>query len=514
MKKISFILVTIIILISFTSCKKNIVKNNNTLVVCLGSEPTNFNINLAGSTAIYPASNIMSHLIGRDDMNNYVNDLTDSWSISEDGMEYTFHLVKNVKWHDNQPFSSMDVKWTFEEIINKKGLLVDRLDLIDTIKCSDDNTVVFKLREPDASFLSIISAVLIMPKHIYEGTDWSDNPANIHPIGTGPYKFVEYKRGTSITLEANNDYFRGRPKIDKLVYKIIPDENTAVQAFKNGEVDILDYSSAVTPSAVPELEMLKGVKVVKSISTSRQYIAFNLKKEPFSDLKVRQAISLAVDRDEIVKKAHKGYAQKAEGFYTPAVGWAYNDKDVLPGRDVYKAKKLLEEAGYLPDKDGIRIKDLNIVTFYFPAFADIARVVQENLKEIGIESKITMLEYSTWEQQVKKGDFDLVIIGGDQGCDPESLSVRIGSRGFINVMGYSNDKIDNLLEKGRKTFRQDERANIYKEIQRVMSEELPIVPLSEWMYIVVMRDYISGHPIDDGLGRVPSAQYSLLKIDK
>lgn len=514
MKKLLYILVIIIASVSIASCSNNSMPaDDKTLVVCMGNDPIHFNPNIAESIAGYPASNIMSHLIGRDDMNNYVVDLAESWSISDEGKKYTFNLTKNVRWHDGEPFTAADVEWTFKTIIKEKGLLVNRLSSIDSIACPDDLTVVFKLKEPDASFLSVVANAFILPRHIYEGTDWRTNAANLRPIGTGPFKFVEYKRDSSIILEANDDYFRGRPNIDKLIYRIIPDENTAVQAFKNGEVDILDYSSAVTPSAVPELEGMNGVRVVKSISTSRQYIAFNLMKEPFDSIDMRQAVAFAVDRDEIVAKAHKGYGSKAEGFYTPAVTWAYNDRDVLPKRDLDNAIRALNRAGYYPDQDGVRLKDIDIVTFQFPTFVDMARVVQENLKEIGIEANITVLEYSAWYEQVRRGDFHIAIVGGDWGSDPEGLTVRVNTHGFMNIMGYSNPEIDYLLEKGRKTFIQDERAAIYKDVQKIISEDLPIVPLSEWMYIVATRDYINGHPIDDGLGKIPSGQYSLIRID-
>lgn len=513
-RKISLMLGIIIIFISFTACKNRSTGNIKTVLVCLGDDPAHFNVNLDDCDGIFPATNIFNRLIARDDMNNYVMDLAESWSVSEDGKEYTFYLNKGVRWHDGELFTSQDVKWTFDTIIKEKGLLVNRLNSIDKIICSDDFTVKFRLKIPDASFLSVVSDTFIMPKHIYEGTDWTVNKANKHPIGTGPFKFLDHRRCVSITLEANDNYFRGRPQIDRLIYSIIPDENAAIQAFKNREIDVIDYSSAVSPAAVPLLENMKGVKVVKSITTSRQYMAFNFKKELFNKLEIRQAIALAVDRDEIVEKAQKGYGQKAEGFYTPAVAWAYNDKAVLPERNVKKAKELLDKAGYKPDEEGLRIRNVNLVTIQFPVFLDIAKIVQANLREIGIEAKINVLEYSLWLQKVKRGNFDIAILGGDQGSDPEGLSARIGTEGALNFMGYSNVKIDNLLNKGKSTFRQEERANIYKEVQRIMSEELPIVPLSECMNIAVTKNYIKGHPIDDGIGKVPSAQYFLLEVNK
>lgn len=515
MKKSRFSILILMVIITLVSCGKSYDEpvSEKTLVVCLGNNPLHFNVNLEDCLGHYPAFNIMNSLIGRDDRNNYVADLAESWSISKDGKTYTFYLTKDIKWHDDEPFTSSDVKWTFDIIIKEKGLMVDRLKTINNIECPNDDTVIFNLKEPDASLLSVIPSVKILPKHIYNGTDWRTNEANLKPIGTGPFKFVEYKRNVSVTLEANEDYFRGRPKIDKLIFSIIPDENTAIQAFINKEVDILDYSSAVMPSAVKELERIRDVKVTKAPSTSRQYIAFNMKKYPFNQLKLRQAVALTVDRDEIVAKAHKGYGWKAQGFYTPTIAWAYNEDSLLPDRNIEKAKRLLDNFGYYPDEKGVRVKNLEIVTFQFPTFVDIAKIVQANLKEIGIDAKITVLEYSAWYRKVRKGDFDIAILGGDHGSDPERLSERVGSNGFMNIMGYSNKEIDELLVKGKQTFKQYERASIYKKVQTLISQDMPIVPLSEWMYIVVTRNSLSGHPINDGLGRVPTARYSLIEIN-
>ncbi|QED49114.1 ABC transporter substrate-binding protein [Cytobacillus dafuensis] len=527
MKRIMFLMLVTVMFISIVGCtdssssntqsstnESSEKKNEKTAVIALGSDPVHFNPNVGDGGSGYVTSNVLSSLITQDDGFNILPDLAESWDISEDGKIYTFHLQKDVKWHDGEPFKSKDVKWTIDEIIEKKGFIVNQLGSIKEITCPDDQTVVIELKEPNAAILSILSGAVIMPSHLYEGTDWVENSVNQHPIGTGPFKFVEHKRGISVTLEANKDYFKGAPKIDKLVFSVIPDENTVVQSFLNGEVDVIDYSSAITPAAVPSLEKTEGVKVVKTLSNSRQYMIANLEKKPWNDVRVREALAYAIDRDELVKKAHKGYAWRAEGFYTPAVEWAYNDKDVMPERDVEKAKQLLDEAGLTPDKNGVRLKDIEILIFQFPVFTDIAKVVQSNLKEIGIETTISTLEYSAWDEKVRNGDFELTILGGNHGIDPEGLFVRVGTGGAMNLMHYSNPEIDRLLAEGLKTADQDERAVIYKEIQKIMSEEYPVLPLTEWMYIFVMKDYISGHPIDDGIGKVGGAEYSILDVNK
>lgn len=516
-----FVLLTIAIFI-IAGCTPDSGNNSSTssgdeekvVVIALGNDPQHFNTNFTdASSGGYITANVLNSLVALDDAHNILPDLANDWEIADDAKEYTFHLEEGVKWHDGEDFSSKDVQWTINEILDKKGFDYDQLKLVEEVETPDDTTVVIKLSEPNSALLSVLTNVKILPAHIYEGTDWGTNPANQEPIGTGPFKFVEHKKAVSITLEANEDYFKGRPNVDRLIFNIIPDENTVVQSFLNGEVDIIDYSSALSPGAVPELEKADDVKMVQTISNSRQYMIMNLDRDPWKDAKVREAFAYAIDRDEIVDKAHKGYAEKAEGFYTPTVEWSFNDVDIMPERDIEKAKELLDEAGLTEDSNGVRIDDLQLLLFEFPVFNDIAKVVQSNLKEIGIESTISSLEYSAWDEKVRNGDFDVTILGGNWGIDPEHLSVRTGSSGSMNLMNYSNSDIDELLAEGLKVVEQEDRADIYKEVQKLMSEDYPLLPLTEWMYLFAMKDNITGHPIDDGIGKVGGADYSLIDIE-
>lgn len=462
------------------------------LVVAATGEPLHFNVNATNAGSNMAAINIYSALFKTTVTGEIVPDLCKEYTISEDGLTYTFNLYDNVKWHDGEDFSSEDVKYTIEAIIENKGNNVERLSCIKEIECPDKNTVVFKLSEKSAGLIAILPQAKILAKHLYEGTDWLENPANQSPVGTGPFKFVEYNKGTNVTIEAFDDYFLGRPKVDKIVYQTIPDENTIVQAYINNEIDMMDLAGAISPAAMPNLEKQPNTKITTMISADRQYMVTNLSKAPWDDVRVRQAVAMALNTDEMVEKAHKGYAEKAVGFYTPAVSWAYTDEYKMPERDVEKAKQLLDEAGYTPNSDGVRIKDAEIVIFQFAVFSDIAKVVQANLKEIGIESKITTLEYAAWEERLQGGDFDIAIIGGYHGPDPDVMGIRIGENGTLNFMKYKNDRIEELFKLGREANEED-RAQYYYEMQKIMSEELPVMPLTEWCYIVVTKDNITGH---------------------
>lgn len=467
-------------------------KSGGTLIVPISTDPPHFNGNAAQTAGGTPASNIFSRLFRRTVTGVMVNDLVDDYSISEDGLVYTFNLHSGVKWHDGTPFTSEDVKFTYETHIREKGQNVEYIEMIENIECPDENTVIFHLSRINAPLINVLTFA-ILPKHLYEGTDWLDNPANQHPIGTGPFKFVERNKGVSITVEANDEYFRGRPAIDKIVFTVIPDENTLVQSYLNNEIDVIDLSAAVSPAAMPTLENAPGTNIKTMISADRQYMITNLSKEPWSDVRVRRAVAMAVNREEMVDKAHKGYAVVAEGFYTPAVEWAHTDKYKLPAFDVEGAKALLDEAGLTPDANGVRIKDCEIVIFQFAVFSDMARIVQSSLKEIGIECTITTLEYAAWDERCANGDFDIAIIGGYHGPDPEVMRIRIGAGGVLNYMQYHSDEIEDLLLRGSSTSDIEERQKIYYEMQRVMSEDLPVIPLTEWCYIVITRDYVDKH---------------------
>lgn len=217
-------------------------KQGGTIVVGIPQDPQSFNPNAKTDDVLFDiGQNIFSRLIKLNNKQELVPDLAEDYEVSPDGLQITFHLRKGVKWHDGEDCTSKDVKWTFDQIINEDGQIKSNLSSVESIEAPDDYTVIFHLTQNDSNLLSYLGwyGCLIMPAHLYEGTDWLDNPANKKPIGTGPFKFVEYKSGVSVTLERNDDYFGQVPYLDKIIYSVIPDSNTALQAFNNGELDIL-----------------------------------------------------------------------------------------------------------------------------------------------------------------------------------------------------------------------------------------------------------------------------------
>ncbi|SHK08374.1 peptide/nickel transport system substrate-binding protein [Hathewaya proteolytica DSM 3090] len=473
--------------------EQNAPKEGGTFVVSITKAPESFNPNAKVNDLAKPVlHNVFNQLVKINGNDQVVPDLAKSWDFSDDGKTITFHLQSNVKWHDGKDFSSEDVKWTFDEIIAKKGLASESLASVEEITCPDKDTVVFKLKEADVSMISALAwnGTFIMPMHIYKDTDWLTNEANNKPIGTGAFKFVEYKDKQTITLEKNKDFWGEKVYLDKVVFTVNEDDNTAYQSWKNGELDELDNS--VEPSEIEKLKSDKNYTVYNKLWPNRQYVLFNVKEGPFKDLKVRQAVELSIDRDEVFKKGFKGVGLKAEYFISPLYKWALDENVKIKGRDVEKAKKLLDEAGFPVKDNGIRFTT-TIDTF--GGYDEPLKVLQANFKEVGIELKINTLDDPGYDEKVWFGHkFELTILGGYQGPDISAMSQRFVTGGGINLGEYSNPELDKLFKQGTVVSDEAKRAEIYKGVQKILSEDLPCSFLAEKGAEIPTKAYVKGHP--------------------
>ena len=296
------------------------------------------------------------------------------------------------------------------------------------------------------------------------------------------------------------DYFGSVAQTDRLIYSIIPDPNTAVQAFLNGE---LDYLGAAAPASELDNLRAQGYVVNEQPYASRYYIAFNLREgRATADLKVRQAIAYGADRQAILDKALAGCGSIAEGFAPIAIAWAYNGEDVVPDRDVDKAIALLEEAGLTRDADGY------FLTLNFPnmtEFGDVASVFKDSMKDIGINIVINNMEPAAWQSAIlaPDPDFDLTVLSGYHGPDASAMAMCVGSTGTIQFMGYNNPEVDKYLAEGVATTDQETCAAAYKAMQKLLSQDLPILPLCEAVITEVAQSYLSDLPLSTpGLGSV------------
>lgn len=496
MKKIIASMLVMLLILAGCQSSDTSLEKDFTFVTVTSQEPQSFHPDRVSDDGAWPINqNVFSRLIKLNAFNEYVPDLAKSWEFSEDGMTLTFHLNSGVKWHDGEDFSSSDVKYTYDTIKSENFAMASNLSTVDSIDTPDADTVVFNLSVPDSSIVAKLSwyGMFILPQHIYEGTDHATNPANQSPIGTGPFKFVKYESGVAATLERFDDYFGGASDVKTLIFRIIPDQNTSYQAFLNGE---LDYIGSLPTQNVDDLDDDSNYEIVQTLGINRTYVTFNLEDEDFSKLEVRQAVAYALDQQSVFDRVG-GAGQKAEYLISPVFTDYINDSYTLPETNVDKAIELLESAGYTKNANGYYI-EADFDFFTGGNFADVATIVAANLEKAGIKLNLNALEYSAWVQKVRNdGNFSFTMLAGYQGPDVSGVDGRVKSDGATNIAGYANAEIDDLLSKAVQYSDVADRKEYYDEVQRILSEDLPIVFILENGYKTPIKTEFKGTPYQD-----------------
>lgn len=466
-------------------------KYGDTFVVGVGSDPQSLNGSISNNFFDkIIASNIYSMLIRLDYNMNPVSDLAENWSISEDGLTYTFNLRLGVKWHDGAPFTSADVKFTIEKVIlelhPRSGTYSE---IIDSVNTPDENTVVIHLKKPFGAFMNALGYdFFILPKHLYENTDIKNSSYNNEPVGTGPFIFEEWSRGDHITLTRNPDYFQdGLPYLDRLIFKIIPDASSRVLALESGEIDYLSYQN-LPSSAVPSLREVPDIVITnKGFESLGTILMLTLNNETpeLQDVRVRKAIAMAIDRDYINQHADYGLGVPATSPFA-STSWAYEPGVTKYAYDLEQAAALLDEAGYTPGPDGARMT----LRLTCDANVELNRktgdIVKANLAQVGIKVDYEPVERGVMLDRVYiKRDFDMQIHGFSTGADPAIdiarlyISTNIRPVNFTNGSAYSNPLVDELFTKGAEAIDSEERAAYYREAQRILTDELPVIWLLE-----------------------------------
>jgi len=417
-----------------------------------------------------------------------VGDLAESWTVSKDGLVITFKLKKNVKWHDGKPFTAEDVKWTYEKIIdpNVRTPYSSDFMLVKKLIIIDPYTIKIKYKKPYAPALESWSMGII-PKHIFEnipkGYDFNSHPANRNPVGTGPFKFVEWKTDEKIVLVANDDYFEGRPYIDRVMFRIIPDQSVQFLELRNESID----SMGLTPDQYKAYKdfFIKYNKF-RYPSFTYTYLGFNLLHPLFKEKNVRLAIAHALNKKEIIDGVLLGIGKPATGPFLPTT-WAYNPNVIDYDYNPEKSKKLLAECGWVDnDGDGI-LENNNKTKFEFTIITNqgnklrqlTAEIIQRQLQQVGIKVNIRILEWSAFINDfINKRNFEAVILGWALGRDPDQYSIWHSEQtkeGQYNFVSYKNKTVDELLVKGRSTFDQNQRQKIYREIHRLIFNDIPYI---------------------------------------
>ncbi|GAC1546200.1 MAG: peptide-binding protein [Herpetosiphon sp.] len=416
--------------------------------------------------------------------------LATKWEVSGDGKVYTFTIKDGVKWHDDQPFSAEDVKFSYDLYMNKDtgtpraGTLVKH---IKSVEVKAPNMVVFTLNDVVAPFMASDVGYGIVPKHILSSVAPKDLPTSeftkSKPIGTGPFKFKEQKAGESVALVANAAYHRGAPALDGYIWKFVKDTSALYQQLKTGDVDY----TGIQASFYEDAKAQTNITVYEYDTFGFQFFGYDLTPDKgpvfFRDQKVRQALFYGVDREGIVKKVRYGLSTVAQGTM-PLLSWAYQPDKITTRYDYdpKKANQLLDEAGYVKGPDGIRAKDGNKLAFTMYTYSGdktiegYMTVFQQNWKDLGVEMTPQYEEFSAFVTRITKTfDFQAFMVGFSWGVDPDQQTMwdsKQHGAGF-NIFNYSNPKVDELLDQGLKTLDQEKRKQIYLEMQNIILADAP-----------------------------------------
>jgi len=456
-----------------------------TLIVAHESDPGTFNPAITTSDDVHRVTDqIFNGLVGLDAGMNPIPELATSWDVVDEGRTYTFHLRPDVVWHDGAPFTSADVKFTFEEALLRfhSRTRAALAALVAGIDAPDAGTVVFRLRQPYGALLQRLDVVEapILPKHVFAGHDISSTPAKLAPIGTGPFEFVRYEKGQTVELKRNLQYFRrGFPKIDRLVFRVLPSATAAVAALERRDVD---FVPSIPAADVAKVKTTAGITVAESTGASgnafcQDVLIPNLTHPPFSIVDVRRAFYTAVDRSAIVDHLYFGQGTPSTGPVSRKLSWAYSPDVTAYPFDPDAAARLLDAAG-LPRKSG---GDRFSVAFTHPQpAAPLAGILREQLKRVGIDLVLDPLDTNTAVEKIfVTKSFDLGFASYCNGADPEIgirrmyASSNIGPVPFSNGAGYSSAQVDALFDQAARLLDRAARARVYAEVQRWLTDDLP-----------------------------------------
>jgi len=444
---------------------------------------------------------------------NIIGDLAERWDISEDGKELKFYLRRNARWHDGVPLTARDIKFTFEAILEPKNACPYAASYMDieSIEIIDDFTVKFKYSKPYAPALSKLGTEII-PQHILKDEDLRISKFKRNPIGCGPYIFRKWKTDQYLMLESNGDYFvEDRPYIGKYITRVIPDQAVQFLELVTGGIDAMSLTPYQYFYRTDTERFKKDYNKYKHLSRSYAYIGYNLNDNLFKDKKVRQALSYAIDKEEVIKGVLLGLGEPCTGpffketpyYSTRAEGYSYNKE---------KAQQLLTEAGWV-DADGNGILDKDGVPFKFKLITnqgnkdreDIATMVQRDWKELGIDVEIQIIAWAAFLKEfVDKKNFQAVILGWTLPLDPDCYVVwhsASSKEGGLNFISYKNEEVDKLIEEGVRTFDNKKRTEIYNRIHEIIADEAPYTFLYfPYERVAISKRFKGIEPAPAGIG--------------
>lgn len=464
-----------------------------TIVVAIGGDPPLLNPHFSTLPWVSMTSMaIFSTLIDHDLDIKPLPNLAESWTVAPDFKTFTFTLVRNARWHDGRRFTSADVKFTFEVVaskLNPSGPVVFRN--LERVETPDQFTAVFRFSQPNPVLLQYLGWPItgaVLPKHIYEGTDVRRNPANAAPVGTGPFRFVEWNRGNNIVLERNRSYFRkGLPYLDRVVFRVVRDPAGRVVALQNRDVDFVIGFDLPLSDSIPvrRSRELKAIFNVDRAISGQWWIGLNTSKAPFNDLRVRQAIAHAINKGLIWQRIFFGLGKVATGPISQYLGAEFNKNVPKYNYDPQRANQLLDEAGLRRGAGGIRFRAKFTFDGTSAEFTRIADILKENLAEVGIDVTLESFDFNTWFDRVYvKHDYDMSRGRHITGPDAiGAMNIEFHSRntqpGQRNYYFYNNPEADRLLEQGAVEPDPAKRLQIAHQLQVLIMRDLPVIFLMD-----------------------------------
>jgi peptide/nickel transport system substrate-binding protein len=469
-------------------------RRGGTLILVTGGDPTGFNVDITTAITDYlVGSQIYEGLTQIDQDFRPVPWLAKSWTVSDDGMRYTFQLVQ-AKWSDGQPMTSKDVKFTLEQVSSKYGSkFAAAAARIKNIATPDEGTVVIELDRPYGPLLFTLSSYgnsAILPEHIFAGTNVLENPASrTAPVGTGPFMLSEFARGDHVTLKRNPTYWQeGKPYLDEMIFKIIPNEANRVLALQAQEVDFCHFYYFPT-SHVAEAKANPKLQTREHGVPENRVLVLNVRNKPLSDVKVRQALFTAIDREFIRQSVFLGLGSVQKNAIDSRIPWAHDpdvDLSKLYPFDPAKAAKVLDEAGLHPDANGVRFELRYVYQIAEPGDEAIGQLLVQMWGKIGVK---VILQGGTQEFLIKRmfidWDFDLspqsFTTGGDPALGVARLYVSSAIRKapYVNASGYSTPEVDKLFDEGAGGSTPETRGVFYKKVAAVLARDIPTFPICE-----------------------------------
>jgi len=494
--KLSLLILSLLLI----SCSKNdsqtveyndnySIEKGGSLVNAMIGEPSNLIAMIAGDSASSAiAGNIFNSLIKYDEKLNHAPELAEKWEISADQKTITFTLKDNLVWADGTPLTSEDVLFTWKLVTDPNTRTPYASDYLLVKKAStpDKNTFEVTYEETYAPAIDTWASLHILPKHLLKDEDINNTYFSRKPTGSSYYQLDKWVSGQQVSLKSNINSSQGLPQIEQLISRIIPDTSSQFLELSADNIDLMSINPIQYQRVFPaRKDMLEKINLYKELGNGYTYLGFNLKKAPFNDINVRQAINYAIDKDEVIKGVLLGLGEPIASPYKPGTRWNNPNLKSYP-YDPNKALKLLTKAGYKKNQEGFFEKNGKVLAFEILTNQNKQRemtavLVQRRLREIGIDVTIRVLEWASFiNQYIRTGDFNAVVLGWSLSLDPDQFNIWHSSQqgpGQFNFVGYENAEVDKLLEKGRKELDINKRELIYHKFSEQLLNDSPIVYL-------------------------------------